>query len=161
MSYRKISDKYIPTFNPTDGMPRHPNYEKMPVIWADQGDVWLFRRITQPLIPREVVRALGDKYDEEEYVKSLGVPKNPIVRFACAGIKRAEKRGGGVDFVLWAEEETINPENQTSTVNLTLAFGPSHFDSQDRLNENYDIIMKSFEVMYENGEFYDALKDQE
>lgn len=156
---KKISEITFSSHNPTDGMPRHPTYTHMPIMWAEENDQWLFRKITAPLIPRAVRNALGDKYDEEAYIKSLGNPKNPIVRFACAAVERAPSHGGGVDFVLWAEEETLNPEKNTSTVQLTTNFGPSHFASRKDLDDNMDIINKAFVFQYENGEWLDALFD--
>lgn len=160
MSRKKLPPITFSPHNPTDGMPRHPVYSKMPIIWAEEGDVWVFRKITEPLVPRAIRQALGANYDEEAYIKSLGAPKNPIVRFGCAAVQRSAKHGGGVDFVLWAEEETINPEEKTSTVQLTPNFGPSHFPSMEEMMANFDIIVKAFEYQYENGEWIDALSEE-
>lgn len=145
--------------NPTDGMPRHPSYATMPIIWADKGDTWLFRKVTDNLIPNAIVNHFGNSWNEEEYRKSLGAPRNPMVRFGCAAIERAATNGGGVDFVLWAEEETLNDDNETSTVQLTPSYGPSHFVTKKEMIDTFDVIAKAFEVQYLNHEWIDLFSN--
>lgn len=141
--------------NPTDGMPRHPSYAQMPIMWADEGDRWIFRKITDNLIPNAIVNHFGESWNEEEYRKSLGVPRNPMVRFACAAIHRAKSNGGGVDFVLWAEEEVLNDDNETSTVQLTPSYGPSHFSTQQEMLDTFTVIEQAFQIQYANPGWID------
>lgn len=121
--------------DPSEGMPSHPFLTDRPVLWADEGDTWLFRRTTNVLIPKIV-----DKVDIKE----------PLIRYTVCAIKRALINGGGIDFVIWQELEEVQPENKTSVVVPVLCFGPSRAEHVDVVNNTVDAAMVAFKEVYKD-----------
>jgi len=128
MSKSRISD-----VNPVGGMPEHPTIKNFPVMWADIGDTWLFRRVTNALIPKVIDQPSID---------------DPIVRYAICAIKRSKANGDGIDFVMWQEIEQIQPDRETSIVTPVLCFGPSKMIDKKHLDATVDLTMKSFQEVY-------------
>lgn len=121
--------------DPTEGMPSHPYLTDHPVLWADLGDRWLFRRTTNVLVPKLVdVVNLSD----------------PLVRYTACAIKRALGNGGGIDFVIWQELEEIQPDKRTSVVVPVLCFGPSRFEHIDDVKNTVNTAMIAFAEVYKN-----------
>lgn len=121
--------------HPEQGMPSHPALTDRPVLWADPGDQWIFRKTTNILRPQIIeIESIDD----------------PLVRYTVCAIKRALHNGGGVDFVIWMENEEIQPDKKTSVVVPTLCFGPSRADHIDMVNDTIDAAMVAFKQVYKN-----------
>lgn len=121
--------------NMTDGMPPHPFIPDRPVIWADPGDTWLFRKTTNILVPKSV-ESISDT--------------DTLVRYTACAIKRALENGGGVDFVIWQELEEVQIQEKTSVVVPVLCFGPSRAEHIDVANQTIDAAMVAFKEVYKD-----------
>lgn len=121
--------------HPEEGMPPHPVLTDRPVIWQDPGDQWIFRKTTNILRPRIIE------------IESF---EDPLVRYSTCAIKRALHTGGGIDFVIWMENEEIQPDKKTSVVVPTLCFGPSHAEHISFVNDTIDAAMIAFKQVYKD-----------
>jgi hypothetical protein len=121
--------------NMMEGMPVHPVMEDRPILWADPGDYWLFRRTTNILVPK-----IADTVAIED----------TLIRYTACAIKRALENGGGVDFVIWQEREEIQPDKRTSVVVPVAAFGPSRMVSREEAEHVASMAMVAFVEVYKN-----------
>lgn len=128
----------ITLIHPEQGMPPHPILTDHPVLWEDSGDRWIFRKTTNILRPQIIE------------IESI---EDPMVRYTACAIKRALHNGGGIDFVVWMENEEIQPDKKTSVVVPTLCFGPSHAEHIDIVTDTLDAMMVAFKQVYKNPQW--------
>jgi len=132
--------------NPVQGMPPHPTFPDQPVLWADSGDRWLFRRSTNVLHPKAL---------EQES------PNAPMVRYVVCAIQRGSRVAGErqkdiprkdipIDWVIWQEIEQLQEDRLTVLVTPILCFGPSRVNGMEYLQASLEAAMAGFKVVYKD-----------
>lgn len=130
------NDNDVPLFtlqSVSSGLPSHPVFPERGLLWLTAGDTWLFRRITNYLVPKIIS-------DED----AMQLPK---VRYCMAAVEHAADRGGGYDWTCWTEME-VELEDGSVDVGKAIIVPPSYFESEDLVSSAVQVITMGLQQVY-------------
>lgn len=117
------------------GMPVHPAFPDRGILWLTAGDTWLFRRITNILVPKVITDEAAEKL--------------PKVRYVMMAVEHSVDSGGGYDWTCWTEMEVEN-EDGSVDVGKAVIVPPSFFESEDLLSSAVQVITMGLQQVYKD-----------
>jgi hypothetical protein len=117
------------------GMPVHPAFPDRGILWLTAGDTWLFRRITNILVPKIITDEAAEKL--------------PKVRYVMMAVEHSADSGGGYDWTCWTEME-VEIEDGSVDVGKAVIVPPSFFESEDLLSSAVQVITMGLQQVYKD-----------
>lgn len=116
-------------------MPVHPAFPDRGILWLTAGDTWLFRRITNILVPKVITDEAAEKL--------------PKVRYCTMAVRHSPESGGGYDWTCWTEME-VELEDGSVDVGKAVIVPPSFFESEDLVSSAVQVITMGLQQVYKD-----------